>query len=66
MGVRKVYTNGNQELQIQWSEHGIHLIISSQDVDFPTEFIIETNDIWQVLEDMNIYHDAILESNKSE
>lgn len=61
MAIRKIYTSGNQELQIQWSPEGIHLIITSDNVLNETEFIIEPWDIDEVIDDLNSYQDAIYE-----
>lgn len=59
MAIKKIYTSGDQELQIQWSPEGIHLTITTNDVMVPTEFIIEPWDIDEVIEDLRIYEDAI-------
>lgn len=64
MAVRKLYTSGNQELEIQWSPEGIHLTITTENVMVPTEFIIEPYDIWQVIEDLQLYEECVLDKQK--
>lgn len=68
MAVRKVYTNGELELEIKWSDEGIHLFISHQTHELPPfEFTIETSDVNEFLEDIDIFTTAIEESiTKSE
>ena len=62
MAIKKIYTNQElQELQVQWSEKGIHLTITQE--DYPeTEFILEADDIVSVMEDLECFYTAIKET----
>lgn len=59
MAIRKIYTNEGLQLEIQWSEKGIHLSISHDDKSTPLEFVLEQSDLTDFFEDIEFYIDAI-------
>ena len=66
MAIRKIYTNGELELEVLWSKKGIHLQISHcrQGELPPTEFIIEKNDLFEFSNDIETYTEAINDSEE--
>ena len=61
MAVRKVYTNKDLELEVTWSEEGIHLNINHIiPNELPgIEYILEPSDLPDFLEDIDIFTEAV-------
>jgi hypothetical protein len=54
MAIKKIYTYNNLEMELVWSEKGVHLIIDDKDdMQFGLEFILEPNDIDDFVQDIN-------------
>ena len=65
MGVRKIYRNGNTELNMQWSPEGIHIEIKRNDSDITYEHIIEPSDFYDFEEDIEMYMEAVNDGNSN-
>lgn len=59
MAIKKIYTNGNSELEITWEDRGIWLEIQEEDKESSTLFLIEKNDIQEVIDDLICFQSAI-------
>jgi hypothetical protein len=66
MSIRKIYTNGELELELTWSDKGIHLNINHFIIgELPsTEFIIEESDVNEFYEDIKSYSLAVIQENR--
>ena len=66
MAIRKIYTNGELELEVLWSKEGIHLEISHcipSEIP-PIEFIIDKADVNEFFEDIECFSLSVITENK--
>jgi hypothetical protein len=63
MGIRKIYTNEELEMEVTWSKNGIHLNINHFMLGElpPIEFTIEPSDIDEFKDDIEMFSSAVEE-----
>ena len=62
--VRKIYTDGRNEVEISFSKEGIHFEIHNTEIDTYSDFAIKAEDLDFFEEDIENYIEFIREENK--
>lgn len=62
--VRKLFENESNQLEIKWSDEGIHFELYNTEDETMFSFLLEKDDIFEFKEDVNFFEECIKNANK--